>query len=1169
MATSNTSPSRKPNATSFRASNPNSKSEWLGPALLAAKTITAGAECVPFPYVKGAFGMIVVLLETAEVQHLVVLTNGMSDHWFLQKAKKNRDDLKELCENSMEIMKIIQDQILFHGPTAAEKVKSVCEELENALEIILSEVKKLQGAPKGFHGRLKEMVKSRTITDKISEYQNKVQTLCSNLKLVVAIDTNFQVHKIHTTLTTIIPNLSVAQATQSVNNCPPPSRIFHGRQDILAKMHEYFAEDSVKQHIYVLYGLGGSGKTQIALKFIDESTSKFSDIFLIDTSTHETIDTGLKRIAATKKIGDTAQDALNWLRSKKNEWLLFFDNADDPKINLHNFFPCCKHGNILITSRNPELRGYGSHSPVSDMEEIDAAELLLRSAAQDINLENKDTATEIVKALWYLPLAIVQAGAFILKSGSLNSYLALYAMNKEQLLREKPTQSHDDYAWTVYKTWQISFVKLSQPAARLLQLCSFLHHGGITEQMFKNASMYKFPTSGPSKQELQIPVEFLSHFLGPDGAWDSLSFWNVTNELQAYSLINFDAARNVFSIHPLVHTWSRNTLTNEEAYHSCMTALVGMSIEGISEEDIELASLALLPHVDSLSSVGAQTDFTAQYGRIFLKAHKYKRAEELLVPAVQKQRKVLGDDHVATLDMMGHLGATYERLGQYNSAEQLLILVVEKRRKHLGEDHPDTLAAMADLAWTYTSLGQFKEAAGRQILGEDHPSNLLAMNDLALTKEALGEFKAAEELQIAVLDRRRKISGDEHPETLAAMSNLAWTYRDQGQLKKAEDLQVVLLEKSKKILGDDNPSTLISMSNLAVTFRGLGDLKKAAELQVVVLEKRQKIFGDEHPETLNAMNNLGLAYHSLGNYKAAIELQIEVLEKRNKTLTDNHPSTLLAMHNLGYTYHALHMDKEAKKLQIVVLEKRRKVLGNDHPDTMRAMNNLAMTYHNMSQLNEAEELQIATLEKRRNILGEDHPDTMFSMNNLALVYHSLGRFPEAMELLITVLEKLRKLKGVDHPNTLLSVHNLALVYHSTGQLKDAEELQRAVLEKRRNVLGDDHPNTPCTMAHLAVTYHSLNRFKEAEELQIAVLGGQKNVLGEDNPDTLLSMNNLAMSYHSLGQFQEAEKLQLVAVEKQKRMLGEDHPDTMVSMNNLALIYNSLGRFQEAEDLQEK
>ncbi|KAJ7468200.1 hypothetical protein FB451DRAFT_1481993 [Mycena latifolia] len=1057
MATSNTSPtnpSRKATATSFRASKPNSKSDWLGLALLAAKTITAGAECVPFPYVKGAFGMIIVLLETVE------------------KAKKNRDDLKELCENSMEIMKIVQDQIASHGPTAAEKLKSVCEELESALKVIVDEVTKWQDAPRGFRSRVKEMVKSSSITDKISEYQNKVQTLCSNLKICLL---------------------------------PKQPRV----STIVLHHPAYSMEDKLsllKCNSILPRTWGNSTYTcsmgsVVQLKFIDGSAHKFSDIFLIDTSTLETIDTGLKRIAATKNIGDTAQDALDWLRSKGNEWLLFFDNADDPKIDLHSFFPRCKHGNILITSRNPELRGYGSHSLVSDMEEIDAVELLLRSAAQDITPENKDTATEIVKALWYLPLAIVQAGAFILKSGSLNSYLELYAKNREQLLKQKPAQSHDDYAWTVYTTWQISFVKLSQTAVMLLQLCSFLHHGGISEQIFKNASLYSFPTSGPSKQELQIPVQFLSHFLGPDGAWDSLCFWNVTNELQAYSLINFDAARNVFSIHPLVHSWTRNTFTNEESHHSCMTALLGMSIAGISDEDIELASLALLPHIDSLSSVGARTDFTAQYGRILLKAHKYKRAEELLAQAVQKQRRVLGDDHVATLDLMGHLGTTYEKLGQYKLAEQLLTLVVEKGRKHLGEDHPDTLVAMFDLAWTYVGLGQFKEAAElqtvvaekrRQTLGEDHPSTLLAMNDLAATNSHLGQYKAAEEIQIAMLDRRRKISGDDHPETLTVMNNLGLVYWGLGQLQKAEQLLSVM-EKRRKILGEDHPKTLISMNNLALTFRNL-------ELQVVVLEKRQKILGDEHPETLIAMSNLGLTYRGLGNFKAAVELQIDVLEKRKKILTDNHPQILVVMSNLGSTYHTLHMDKEAEKLQTVVLEKRRKVLGENHPGTLRSMNDLAMTYHSMSRFKEAEELQIATLEKRRNILGEEHPATMFSMNNLAMVYHSLERFQEATELLMMVLEKLRKLNGADHPDTLLTVHNLALVYHSIGQLKDAEELQSAVLE-------------------------NLNQFKEAEELQRAGLEKQRNILGEAHPDTLLSMKNLALTYHSLDWIQEAEELQ--------------------------------------------
>ncbi|KAJ7101053.1 P-loop containing nucleoside triphosphate hydrolase protein [Mycena epipterygia] len=238
-------------------------------------------------------------------------------------------------------------------------------------------------------------------------------------------------------------------------------------------MHQYFTQTIGKQDIFLLHGLGGAGKTQIALKYIAESTSNFTDIFFIDSSSIETIETGLKNIAKTKAVGESSQDALQYLRSKQAEWLLFFDNADDPKINLNNYFPQCDHGNILITSRNPGLGVYASaRAPVSDMEEMDAVDLFLRSAIQETTDHNRTMAGQIVKVLHYLPLAIIQAGAFISKSGDLDSYLALYEQNQAQLLSQKPAQAHDNYAWTVYTTWQISFDKLSQPAATFLQLCS-------------------------------------------------------------------------------------------------------------------------------------------------------------------------------------------------------------------------------------------------------------------------------------------------------------------------------------------------------------------------------------------------------------------------------------------------------------------------------------------------------------------------------------------------------------------------------------------------------------------------------------------------------------------------------------------------------------------------
>ncbi|KAJ7099158.1 P-loop containing nucleoside triphosphate hydrolase protein [Mycena epipterygia] len=358
---------------------------WLEALLFNAKMITAGADALPFPYVKGIFGTIVFLLEA------------------VQKVKQNQESMKELCGDTVDIITVLRDQISAHGDIAALKFKTQCEELEVFLQDVLDTVNQLRMTPRGFGARFKEVIKASSTVDDISRFRTRIRELRSNFMVFNLIQ--------------ISADVPVVQVPQQINNCPPPSRIFHGRQIILQQIHQYFVQTTGKQDIFLLHGLGGAGKTQIALKFIAESTSN---------SSVDTIDTGLKNIAKAKTVGESSQDALQWLQSKQEQWLLFFDNADDPKINLNDYFPQCNHGNIIITSRNPGLVVYASsHSLVSDMEGIDAVNLLLRSAGEEATDDTKAAAGQIVKTLHYLPLAIIQAGAFISKSGDLNSYLAL------------------------------------------------------------------------------------------------------------------------------------------------------------------------------------------------------------------------------------------------------------------------------------------------------------------------------------------------------------------------------------------------------------------------------------------------------------------------------------------------------------------------------------------------------------------------------------------------------------------------------------------------------------------------------------------------------------------------------------------------------------------------
>ncbi|KAJ7740863.1 hypothetical protein B0H14DRAFT_3167854 [Mycena olivaceomarginata] len=879
------------------------------------------------------------------------------------------------------------------------------------------------------------------------------------------------------------------------------------------------------QHIYVLYGLGGGGKTQIALKFINESSSR----------TIGTIDTGLKNIAVMKDFGNSRQDGLLWLTSKVEEWLLFLDNADDPSMDLNDFIPQCNHGNIIITSRNPGLCVYaGSHSLVSDMEEEDAVALLLKSAVQETTIGTKKIAAEIIKALHYLPLAIVQAGAFISKSQDLDSYLALYTKNQARLLSEKPTQSHDRYAWTVYTTWQMSFNQL-KPAAAIgdLQPCC----------------QYTFPSDGLSKEELQEPLEFLSHFLGPAGEWDSLKFMDVTNEIQAYSLINFDAKKKLFSIHPLVHVWSRATVSEPERYLSTMGSILGMAISErprLARENLHLASLVLCPHVELAVQMNAEVAlvFRRQYVCIFVEVGKIQQTERLLEEVLKKQRLLLGDNHPNTLRTMGNLASTYLTLGKSQKAKELHVIVMEKQKQLLGDNHIDTLLAMGQ------ELKVIVLEKQKQLLGDDHPDTVNTMGNLANTYSDLGEHQRAKDLKLIVLEKQKQLLGDHHPHTVNTMGHLATIYSYLGEHQKAEELKVFVLAKNKQLLGPNHLQTLIAMTNLAQTYSDLREHQKAKELKVVALEKKKQVLGDNHPSILLNMGNLAITYSDLGEHQKAEELYVIVLEKQKQVLGDNHPDTLLTMGVLAKTYSALREHQKAKELKLWCWRNGNSLLGDNHPKTLNMMSNLATTYSDLGEHQKAEKLNVIVLEKQKQLLGDNHPDTLCTMHNLANTYLELK------------MEKQKQVLGHSHPSTLLSMSGLASTYSNLGEHRKAEELNVTVLEKQKQVLSDNHPHTLVTMSNLANAYLALREHQKAEELIAIVLEKQKQLLGDNHPDTLITMSNLASIYSALRQHQKAEELMVVVLEKQKQVLGDNHPHTLCTMGNLAIIQERLSQEPE-------
>ena len=164
----------------------------------------------------------------------------------------------------------------------------------------------------------------------------------------------------------------------------------------------------------------------------------FSSVFWIDASSSGTITQGLKGICKLPAVQSSGLDgsyesALYWIGSLEENYIMVFDNADVlSPAELEAYFPPGRGGNILITSRNSTMRNLTlpEHSlEVSEMEEDNAIELLLKASYLDpSSLEFQAKASNIVKELCCLPLAIDQAGAYIASGATtIGDYLAKYS----------------------------------------------------------------------------------------------------------------------------------------------------------------------------------------------------------------------------------------------------------------------------------------------------------------------------------------------------------------------------------------------------------------------------------------------------------------------------------------------------------------------------------------------------------------------------------------------------------------------------------------------------------------------------------------------------------------------------------------------------------------------
>ncbi len=1006
----------------------------------------------------------------------------------------------------------------------------------------------------------------------------------------------------------------------------PRNPLFTGRDDILNRLHQQLFTERHNETTtskaaltqpQAIKGLGGIGKTQIAIEYAYRSSALYACVFWINAATETALISSFvdiaKQLPSFLARNETDQQELvaavkRWLEQHNQRWLLIFDNieADDFPL-MQKYLPQRGNGSILFTTRANSVRSLGASSiEVEKMELMEGTKMLLRHverfdrAFQILDEARNETtrvvideaiatvideATNLVIVLDHFPLALDQAGAYIEETGcSLADYLQIYQAHRKELLERRGLQA-TDYPDSVVTTWSLSFDKVEQAnlaATELLRLCAFLAPDNIPEELITNGVAHWSP---PLQQ----------------AASNLFSFNQMIEELLKFSLVQRLVETQTLSIHRLVQAVQRDTMEPDEQRQWADSV-----IQAVNEVfPLQPSDIATWPQcLRYLDQAQVCNTLIEQYilplttpRRMMIDAHRLPRWAKKVAPwkkinsFLRHVRSLLllvsllkstpyGEKSslVKAASLLNRTGLYLIHHALYAQAEPLYQHALAIFEWELGANHPDTATGLNNLAGLYEKQGRYGEAEPlllralaitEEELGAEHPDTASSLGNLAILYESQGRYAEAEPLYQRALAITEQQLGVEHPDTATNLDNLAGLYERQGRYEEAGPLYQRALVITEQKLGAEHPDTATRLNNLAGLYNSQGRYEEAEPLCQRALAITEQQLGVEHPNTATSLDNLAGLYESQGRYEEVEPLYQRALSIRQTQLGVEHSDTAVSLNNLAGLYEIQGRYEEAEPLYLRALVIRQAQLGTEHPDTATSLNNLAILYKRQGRYREAEPLFLHALSIRQTQLGAEHPDTVSSLNNLAGLYESQGRYKEAEPLYQHALAIFEEELGVDHPDTANSLNGLAVLYEKQGRYQEAEPLYLRALAIKQAQLGDEHPDTAVSLNNLAGLYESQGRYEEAEPLYLRALAIKQTQLGTEHPSTAISLNNLAFLYESQGRYEEAEPLYQHALAIKQAQLGIEHPDTASSLNNLAKLYQVRGRYPEAEPLYKR
>ncbi|MFF8814778.1 FxSxx-COOH system tetratricopeptide repeat protein [Streptomyces pactum] len=807
-------------------------------------------------------------------------------------------------------------------------------------------------------------------------------------------------------------------------NVPPRNNNFTGRQALLDALHERLGSEGTAAVLpEALHGLGGVGKSQIALEYVHQHANDYDAVWWIAAERDEQIRNALVELAeslglqAGRESNVAVPRVLDALRTGRpcKHWLLVFDNAEDLE-TVRQYFPSGGPGRILVTSRNAQWSRAARTVEVDVFERSESVELLRRRGPE----LPPGQADRVAEALGDLPLAIEQAAAWLTETGMpVDEYLQVFEDERTDLSSRRSELLAAgvpvDYPEPVAAAWNMSLRRLAEHhpgALQLLWMCSFFAPEPISRRLFSNVRGVSL--SPELSAVLQDPIK-LGHAI---------------REIGRYALIKINHRSNTIEMHRLVQA-----------------VLIGQ-MSPQQQADMRHSAHLLLAHGDpnevTVPNWPRYTDLLSH-----VRASRALECDDKWVR--QTVRNVirflyLWGDHEGALDFGGQ--------------------VLEAWRETLGEESLETVAVARMVAHALNATGNFARAQElnartlellRGTVGDDHEDTLAAFASVAHDTRLRGDYQLSVELEHDRWRRSIRVFGDEDPFTLGAANDYALSLRSAGEFARARELTEQAREAALVILGETSLTRFMLETNLSIDVREGGDYLTARDMQELTFAGARRHVPKNAPVYSLAMRTLGVARRKAGDHAGALELSREALEHYRMRYSGHHLYTAVTLLN-----HSLDLRQNgdpggAREAGRESLEALRSLLGARHPATLSAAGDLAVTLRLLGETEAALALDRETWPVLVERVGADHPAALSCAVNLASDHYTLGDHEQARRLDAEALDGCRRRLGPEHPTTLQCALNLAADLRALGERQQAQEMQQEALAKLREVLGEGHP----------------------------------------------------------------------------------------------------------------